>query len=57
MDDNNIAQNVSETIPSDTDEELLKKKIESRNLIIGCVSIVAVVESVFFAYAEQACPV
>ena len=47
MDDNNIAQSVSETISSDTDVELLKKKLESRDLIIGCVSIVAVVASVF----------
>ena len=47
MDDNNIAQNVSETISSDIDVELFKKKIESKNLIIGCISIVAVVASVF----------
>ncbi len=47
MDDNNIAQNVSETISSDTDVELFKKKIENQKLIIGCVSIVAIVASVF----------
>ena len=47
MDDNNIAQNVSETISNNTDVESFKKKIENQRIIIGCVLIVAVVASVF----------
>lgn len=47
MDDHNIPQNVSETIHNNKDVELLKKKIENQKLIIGCVSIVAIVASVF----------
>ena len=46
-DNNNLSQNASETISSDTDVELLKMKIENQKLIIGCISIVAVVASVF----------
>jgi hypothetical protein len=48
MDNNSISsQNDSETIRNNTDVESLKKKIENQKIIIGCVSIVAVVASFF----------
>ncbi len=48
MDDKNFSsQDLSKTVSNDTYVDLFKKKIESQRLIIGCVSIVAIVASVF----------
>ena len=48
MDNNTIAtQDAYDVISNNKEADLLRKKLESKNLIIGCVSIVAVVMSAF----------